>query len=70
MTKIEEVGLSVRAINCLQSAGIKNIEELINIYKFGNFKQFLTEIEGLGKKTQVEIDRKVMQFRRGVLWLT
>ena len=57
-TKIEELGLSIRAYNCLKRAGINNISDILKIKKeelqrtrnlgFKAFEEILTKLEGHG----------------------
>ena len=52
-TKLSEMGLSVRALNCLKTAEVKTLGELVSfnksdLLKFRNFgKKSLTELEAL-----------------------
>ena len=50
-TRIEELDISVRAENCLQSVGIKTVADILKFSKKDLFKQY-----NVGKKTIREID--------------
>ena len=54
MKLIEDIGLSVRAYNCLKNAGVNTIEEMAQV----NTKK----IKFCGKKTQMEINNKILEL--------
>lgn len=51
---IEEIGLSVRPVNCLKGANINTLQELLN-----KTHKEMTEIKSLGKKSLEEIEMKL-----------
>lgn len=53
--KIEDLNLSVRAINCLENAGVKTIEEMALID--------LSTLRNCGSKTQIEIEDKINELK-------
>lgn len=62
-TKITELGLSVRAMNCLKAADIMTLNELIKTKK-----TTLLKFRNFGKKTMQEIDKLVKSY--GLEWST
>ena len=54
MKLIEDIGLSLRAYNCLKNAGVNTIEDMAQI----NIKN----IKYCGKKTQIEINNKILEL--------
>ena len=56
--KIEELGLSVRAYNCLNRAGVSNI------YEMGMLKAIDSKVlEDFGYKTRKEIENKILELK-------
>lgn len=51
---IEDIGLSVRPVNCLKGANINTLQELLN-----KTHKEMTEIKSLGKKSLEEIEQKL-----------
>lgn len=66
---IEDLGLSVRAYNCLRMSGIKTLGDLVRLdladmMKFRNFgKKSLTEIEKLVKDKKLEFGMDVSKYK-------
>jgi DNA-directed RNA polymerase subunit alpha len=56
---IEDLDLSVRAINCLKRAKINTLRELLDVVR--NRPEDLKKIKNLGQKTYEEILEKVQQ---------
>ena len=54
---IEEIGLSVRPINCLKSANIFTVQDLLN-----KTLKDMDEIKNLGKKSLDEIEEKLKEM--------
>ena len=54
---IEEIGLSVRPVNCLKSANIFTVQDLLN-----KTQKDMDEIKNLGKKSLDEIEEKLKEM--------
>ncbi|MCQ2262992.1 MAG: DNA-directed RNA polymerase subunit alpha [Bacteroidales bacterium] len=69
MTKLVDMDLSVRALNCLQSAQLETLAEVVAIHKsdllkFRNFgKKSLSELEDLVKNKGLEFGMNVSKYK-------
>ena len=67
-TKLKEMDLSVRALNCLKSADVETLGELVafnknELLRFRNFgKKSLTELESLVKSKNLEFGMDISKF--------
>lgn len=68
-SKLSDMGLSVRALNCLKAADVETLGELVaynkhDLLKFRNFgKKSLTELEELVKSKNLEFGMNVSKFK-------
>ena len=68
-TKLSEMELSVRALNCLKAAEVETLGELVSfekadLLKFRNFgKKSLTELENLVKSKNLEFGLNVGKYK-------
>ena len=68
-TKLVDMDLSVRALNCLQSAQLETLGDVVSIHKsdllkFRNFgKKSLSELEDLVKSKGLEFGMKVEKYK-------
>jgi DNA-directed RNA polymerase alpha subunit len=60
--RVDELLLSVRTINCLKSAGIETVEQLI-----GADRRELRELPNFGKKSELEIAWSLVHLLSGGL---
>ncbi|MBQ4355760.1 MAG: DNA-directed RNA polymerase subunit alpha [Bacteroidales bacterium] len=69
MTKLVDMDLSVRALNCLQSAQLETLADVVSIHKsdllkFRNFgKKSLSELEDLVKSKGLEFGMNVSKYK-------
>ena len=59
---IREIGMSVRAVNCLQRNGIKKVADLVQMKK-----DEILSIRNCGTQTAQEILEKILQIEQGVI---
>ena len=68
-TKLSEMELSVRALNCLKAAEVETLGELVSfdkadLLKFRNFgRKSLTELENLVKSKNLEFGMNVGKYK-------
>lgn len=68
-TKLVDMDLSVRALNCLKSAEVETLGELVvfnktDLLKFRNFgKKSLTELEALLENNNLEFGMDVTKYK-------
>ena len=68
-TKLLDLDLSVRALNCLKSAEVENLSDLVafnkqDLLKFRNFgRKSLTELENLVKSKNLEFGMNVSKYK-------
>ena len=68
-TKLLDLDLSVRALNCLKSAGVETLGDLVafnkqDLLKFRNFgRKSLTELENLVKSKNLEFGMNVSKYK-------
>ncbi|MEG2665408.1 MAG: DNA-directed RNA polymerase subunit alpha C-terminal domain-containing protein, partial [Bacteroidales bacterium] len=68
-TKLADMDLSVRALNCLKAAEVETLGELVafnktDLLKFRNFgKKSLTELDNLVKSKSLEFGMNVQKYK-------
>jgi DNA-directed RNA polymerase subunit alpha len=69
MTKLTDLDLSVRALNCLKAAEVETLGDLVSfnksdLLKFRNFgKKSLTELENLVASKNLEFGMNVAKYK-------